>query len=310
MRISGQSILAAVNPGALQNGRDPATFQGLYPGGPESAIGYTIPNLLVDHAMRNPPIPPWFWRGVNNNQNAIYLECFMDELAHAAGQDPLEFRRKLMTKHPKHLGVLNAVAERVGWGKPAPQGVYRGLAQQMGYGSYVAAAAEISVTGGNKIKIHRIVAATNCGHAVNPAQIERQVAGSFVYGLSAAVLRRMHRQGWPHRADQLRHLQLDAHQRDAQGGIDHHAVRRLLGRRRRADDLRGRAGGAQRVLRGDRQAHPLGSAQEPRHLVRMTKPALVRAKPRRRPQGAAAFFIRDGIRSRDACGNAVSARRW
>jgi isoquinoline 1-oxidoreductase beta subunit len=148
-------------------------------------LGYTIPNLLIDHAMRNPHIPPHFWRGVNNNQNAIYLECFMDELAHAAGQDPLEFRRKLMSKHPKHLAVLNAVAERVGWDKPAPQGIYRGLAQQMGYGSYVAAAAEISVTGGNKIKIHRVVGATDCGYAVNPAQIDRQVAGSFVYGLSA-----------------------------------------------------------------------------------------------------------------------------
>jgi isoquinoline 1-oxidoreductase subunit beta len=126
-----------------------------YPGGTEGVLGYTIPNLLIDHAMVNPPIPPWFWRGVNNNQNAIYLECFMDELAHAAGQDPLEFRRKLMAKHPKHLAVLNAVAEKVGWGQPAPQGVYRGLAQQMGYGSYVAAAAEISVTGGNKTPPHR-----------------------------------------------------------------------------------------------------------------------------------------------------------
>jgi isoquinoline 1-oxidoreductase subunit beta len=186
MRISGQSILAAVAPARLaEGGRDPIVFQGLNAGGAEGQIGYTIPNLLIDHAMVNPPIPPWFWRGVNNNQNAIYLECFMDELAHAAGQDPLEFRRKLMAKHPKHLGVLNAVAEKIGWGKPAPQGVYRGLAQQMGYGSYVAAAAEISVTGGNKVKIRRIVAATDCGHAVNPAQIERQIAGSFVYGLSA-----------------------------------------------------------------------------------------------------------------------------
>jgi isoquinoline 1-oxidoreductase subunit beta len=186
MRISGQSILAAIAPARLaEGGRDPIVFQGLNPGGAEGQIGYTIPNLLIDHAMVNPPIPPWFWRGVNNNQNAIYLECFMDELAHAAGQDPLEFRRKLMGKHPKHLGVLNAVAEKVGWGKPAPQGIYRGLAQQMGYGSYVAAAAEISVTGGNKVKIHRIVAATDCGYAVNPAQIERQIAGSFVYGLSA-----------------------------------------------------------------------------------------------------------------------------
>jgi isoquinoline 1-oxidoreductase subunit beta len=188
VRISGQSILSAVRPEAMQQGRDPIVFQGMFPGGGEGAIGYTVPNVLIDHSMRNPHVPPWFWRGVNNNQNAIYLECFMDELAHAAGQDPLEFRRKLMSNHPKHLGVLNAVAERVGWGKPAPQGVFRGLAQQMGYGSYVAAAAEISVTGGNKVKVHRIVAATDCGHAVNPAQIERQIAGSFVYGLSAAFL--------------------------------------------------------------------------------------------------------------------------
>ena len=185
MRISGQSILAALAPSRLQNGRDPVTFQGLNPGGAEGAFGYDIPNLLIDHAMRNPHVTPGFWRGVNNNQNAIYLECFMDELAHAAGQDPLEFRRKLMAKSPKHLAVLNAVAEKIGWGQPAPQGVYRGLAQQMGYGSYVAAAAEISITGGNKIKIHRIVGATDCGYAVNPAQIERQVMGSFVYGLSA-----------------------------------------------------------------------------------------------------------------------------
>jgi isoquinoline 1-oxidoreductase subunit beta len=136
--------------------------------------------------MRNPPVPPGFWRGVNNNHNAIYVECFMDELAHAAGQDPLEFRRKLMANHPKHLAVLNAVAERIGWGKPAPSGVHRGLAQQMGYGSYVAAAAEVSVDGG-KLKIHRIVGATDCGHAVNPQQIAAQIEGSFVYGLTAAL---------------------------------------------------------------------------------------------------------------------------
>jgi isoquinoline 1-oxidoreductase beta subunit len=144
--------------------------------------------LLIDHAMRNTHVPPGFWRGVNINQNAIYLECFMDELAHAAGQDALEFRRKLMSKHPKHLAVLNAVADRAGWGKPAPQGVYRGLAQMHSFGSYTAACAEISVSGGNKVKVHRIVAATDPGYAVNPAQIERQVAGSFVYGLSALFM--------------------------------------------------------------------------------------------------------------------------
>ena len=111
----------------------------------------------------------------------------MDELA-AAGKDPLEFRRKLMTNHPKHLAVLNAVAERVGWGKtPPPPGVYRGLAQHMGYGSYVAACAEVSVNAAGALKIHRVVAGTDCGYAVNPAQIERQIAGSFAYGLSALL---------------------------------------------------------------------------------------------------------------------------
>jgi isoquinoline 1-oxidoreductase beta subunit len=172
----------------LQNGKDPFVFQGLNAAGPEGQFGYTIPNLLIDHAMRNPHIPPHFWRGVNNNQNAIYLECFMDELAQAAGQDPLEFRRKLMANHPKHLAVLNAVAEKAGWGKPAAQGVHRGLSQHMGYGSYVAACAEVSVSDKGAVKIHRIVAATNPGHAVNPAQIERQICGSFVYGLSALFL--------------------------------------------------------------------------------------------------------------------------
>ena len=182
-RLSGQSILYSVRPAALENGKDTAAFQGLAPGG-DFAIGYTVPNLLVEHSMRNPHVPPGFWRGVNINPNAIYMECFMDELAHAVGQDPLEFRRKLMSKHPKHLAVLNAVADKIGWGKPAPQGVYRGLAQIMGYGSYVAGAAEISVIDGNKIKVHRIVASTDPGHVVNPAQVERQIAGSFVYGLS------------------------------------------------------------------------------------------------------------------------------
>jgi isoquinoline 1-oxidoreductase beta subunit len=184
IRLSGQSILFSLRPEALVNGMDPAAFQGLNASG-DAAIGYSVPNLLIEHSMRNPPIPPGFWRGVNVNHNAIYLECFMDELAHSVGQDPLEFRRKLMTKHPKHLAVLNAVADKIGWSKPAPQGVYRGIAQHMGYGSYVAGAAEVSVTDGNKIKVHRLVAATDPGHVVNPAQIERQIAGSFVYGLSA-----------------------------------------------------------------------------------------------------------------------------
>jgi isoquinoline 1-oxidoreductase beta subunit len=191
MRLSGQSIVAGIFPQNIRDGRDPVAFQGLNASGGEADIGYTIPNLLIDHAMRNPHVPPGFWRGVNLNQNAIYLECFMDELALAAGKDPLAFRRALMANHPRHLAVLNAVAERVGWGSTAApvngQPVFRGLAQTHGFGSYVAACAEVSVSDKGELKMHRIVAAMDCGHAVNPQQIEMQVEGSFVYGLSAAL---------------------------------------------------------------------------------------------------------------------------
>jgi isoquinoline 1-oxidoreductase beta subunit len=186
MRISGQSILAGVAPQNLANGRDPVQFQGLTATG-DGAFGYTVPNLLVDHAMRNPPVPVGFWRGVNHNQNAVYLECFMDELAHATGTDPLVFRRKLMANHPKHLAVLEAAAKKARWGTPAAPGVYRGLAQHMGFGSYTAAVAEVSVSKEGELKVHRIVAATDTGYAVNPQQIAAQVEGSFAYGLSACL---------------------------------------------------------------------------------------------------------------------------
>jgi isoquinoline 1-oxidoreductase beta subunit len=191
MRISGQSILAGIFPQNIRDGRDPVVFQGLNNGGGEAMIGYAFPHLLVDHAMRNPHVPPGFWRGVNLNQNTIYLECFIDEIAHATRQDPLALRRRLMDKHPKHLAVLNTVAERAGWGRPAPdvngQKVFRGLAQTHGFGSYVAACAEVSVSPKGELTVHRIVAATDSGHAVNPQQIEAQIEGSFVYGLSAAL---------------------------------------------------------------------------------------------------------------------------
>jgi isoquinoline 1-oxidoreductase subunit beta len=185
VRISGQSILAALAPQNLQNGKDPATFQGFQPSGPEATYGYNVPNLLVDHAMRNPHITPGFWRGVNTNQNAVYMECFMDELAEAAGQDPLAFRLKLLK--PKYAAVLKAAAEKAGYGKPLPAGHFHGLAQIMGYGSYVAGVAEVSVSADGVMRMHKITAATDPGYVVNPAQIERQVAGSFVYGLSAAL---------------------------------------------------------------------------------------------------------------------------
>lgn len=190
MKISGQSILAGLMPGALINGVDYATFQGLLPSGvdprlEDQTLQYTFSNFHIHHAMRNPPIRPGFWRGVNANQNAVYMESFIDELAHAAGRDALEFRLEMLGDSPKMAAVLKAAADKGGWGKD--DGRSRGLAAIYAFGSYVAACAEVTVDEGGELKMHKITAATDCGHAVNPQQIEAQVQGSFVYGLSAML---------------------------------------------------------------------------------------------------------------------------
>ena len=124
---------------------------------------------------------------MNHNQNAVYVECFIDELATAAGRDPLEFRRAMLAKSPKHLAVLNAAAGRAGWGTPLPPGVFRGVCQNCGFGSYTAAVAEVSVSKAGELKILRIVAATDPVHVVNPDQVTAQVECSFTYGMSALL---------------------------------------------------------------------------------------------------------------------------
>jgi isoquinoline 1-oxidoreductase subunit beta len=187
VRLSGQSINAFLNSPAAKDGNDERQLQGWYEKAGDAQLGYTVPNLLIEYAMRNTHVPVGAWRGVNTNQNAVYMECFMEEVAHAAGADSLEFRRALMKNHPKHLAVLNAAAEKAGWGTPLPAGVHRGIAQFMGYGSYSAAVAEVSVSDQGKLKIHRMVLALNCGHAVNPDQIAAQVEGSVAYGLAATL---------------------------------------------------------------------------------------------------------------------------
>jgi len=191
MRISGQSILASVLPTLLVDGADLLQFQGLlpvnHPRFADHAISYAFDNLNIDHAMRNTHVPPGFWRGVNANQNAIYMECFIDEVAHAAGKDALAVREKLMAKNPKGWATLKAVAEKGDWGKPLPKGKGRGLAAYYCFGAYIAACAEVTVSADGKLKIDRIVASTDCGHAVNPKQIAHQIEGSFVYGLGALL---------------------------------------------------------------------------------------------------------------------------
>ncbi|HEV2977992.1 MAG TPA: molybdopterin cofactor-binding domain-containing protein [Casimicrobiaceae bacterium] len=187
VRVSGQSINAYLNPSSVVDGKDDRQMQGYYEKAGDAQLGYTFPNFLLEYAMRNTHIPVGPWRGVNTNQNAVYMECFIDEMARAGGTDPLEFRRELMRDHPQHLALLNAAAEKADYGKPLPTGVYRGIAQFMGYGSYSAAVAEISLSPEGKLKVHRMVMAINCGHPVNPGQIAAQVEGSVAFGLTALM---------------------------------------------------------------------------------------------------------------------------
>ncbi len=187
VRVSGQSINAFVAPQSVAGGNDRRQLQGLWKEPGDAQLGYSVPNLRVEYAMRNSHVPVGPWRGVNTNQNGVYMECFIEEVARAAGADGLAFRLKLMGQHPRHRAVLQAAADKAGWGTALPAGRHRGIAQFMGYGSYSAAVAEVSVNAQRDVTVHRLVLALNCGHAVNPQQIAAQVEGSVAYGLSAAL---------------------------------------------------------------------------------------------------------------------------
>ena len=184
VRVSGQSINAYLAPHNIVGGKDRRQLQGYWPEPGDAQLGYTVPNLKIEYAMRNTHVPVGAWRGVNTNQNAIYLESFMEEVAHASGKDSLAFRQSMLKDHPQHLRVLNAVADKAGWGRTLPSGVFQGIAQFMGYGSYTAAVAEVSVKDG-KVKVHRLVLATNSGHVVNTNQVAAQVEGSVAYAFDS-----------------------------------------------------------------------------------------------------------------------------
>jgi len=166
--------------GGLRNGVDRTAVEGI------AEIRYSIPNILVDYIPPDVGIPVSFWRSVGYSQNTFFTESFMDELAAAAKKDPVEFRRKLLAKAPRMLGVLELAAEKAGWGKPLPAGRHRGIAVVDNLGSFNAQVAEISIEKG-KLRVHRVVCAVDCGHVVNPAIVKQQIESGIVYGLSAVL---------------------------------------------------------------------------------------------------------------------------
>jgi isoquinoline 1-oxidoreductase beta subunit len=166
--------------GGIRNGVDRTSVEGIID------LEYAIPNFHVDYHPPDVDIPVTYWRSVGYSQNTFFSESFLDELAFAAGKDPFEFRRHLLAKSPRLLGVLELAAEKAGWGKPLPAGHGRGIAVVNNIGSYNAQVAEVSVEQG-KLRVHRAVCAVDCGHVINPAGIEQQIQSGIVYGLSASL---------------------------------------------------------------------------------------------------------------------------
>ncbi len=181
-KIVCPSIFARVLPDRMKNGIDPAAVEGL------ENMEYEIPNLAVEYVRIDTPVPTGFWRSVGSSHNAFTVESFVDELAHAAGKDPLEFRLNLLKKHPRAQRVLQVAAEKAGWGKPLTKGQARGIAYHLSFGSYVAEVAEVSV---NKkegaIKVHKVTCAVDCGSVVHPSIVKAQMMGGLTMGLSAAL---------------------------------------------------------------------------------------------------------------------------
>ena len=180
-RVAAPSILATLLKQQLPNGLDRTLLDGF------SDFPYAIPNQRIEYAKRDIHVPVGFWRGVAYSHNPFARECFIDELAHAAGKDPYEFRRGLLAHEPKRLGVLDAAAKAAGWGKPAPAGVFRGIAVCEPYGAFSAAVVEVSVSDAGELKIHRIVNSIDSGYVVNPDTVITQTQGGAIWALTAAL---------------------------------------------------------------------------------------------------------------------------
>jgi isoquinoline 1-oxidoreductase beta subunit len=182
-RIVGQSIAAGspFEAALVKDGVDQTSVEGA------STVPYAVPNIRVDLHTTRLPVPVQWWRSVGSTHTAFVVETFIDELAVAAGQDPVAYRRGLLKEHPRHLGVLELAAEKAGWGKPLPAGRGRGIAVHESFNSYVAEVAEVTVNGG-RFTVDRVVIAVDCGVAVNPDIVKAQMEGGMGFGLSAVLM--------------------------------------------------------------------------------------------------------------------------
>jgi isoquinoline 1-oxidoreductase beta subunit len=171
----------STNPINVKNGLDPQTTEGL------ATTSYQIPNLRVAATIKNTHVPLGPWRSPGHSQNAFFMESFIDAMALAAGQDPYQFRRTLLSKRPDFVHVLDTLAQKGDWGKPLPAGKGRGLSIHECYDSIVGMIAQVAVSEKSEVKVERVTVAVDCGHVVNPRTVEMQLEGGVIYGLTAAL---------------------------------------------------------------------------------------------------------------------------
>lgn len=180
--IVGQSIMAGTPfEGAIKEGIDGTSVEGA------ADMPYATPNILVDLHSPTQPVPVLWWRSVGHSHTAFVVESFLDEVAHATNRDPVELRRTLLAKHPRHLGVLELAVQKAGWGKSLPAGRGMGIAVHHSFGSYIAQVAEVSVNKAGNVRVHRVVCVVDCGRIVNPDTIAAQMESGVVFGLTAAL---------------------------------------------------------------------------------------------------------------------------
>jgi isoquinoline 1-oxidoreductase beta subunit len=181
-RFAGSSVVARWAPPLFNNGLDPDTTEGAI------NLAYALPNTHVEYLRVEPPgIPTAFWRSVGPSHNVFVTESFMDELAAAAKQDPVQYRRALLDETPRAKAVLDLAAEKAGWGQPLPKGVGRGVSVQVAFANYMAQIAEVEVATDGAVRVRRVVCAVDCGTAVNPDTVRAQIQGAVIFGITAAL---------------------------------------------------------------------------------------------------------------------------
>ena len=248
-RFAGSSVIARWLPPAFKNGLDPDSTEGAID------LVYDLPNFHVEYVRVEPPgIPTAFWRSVGPSHNVFITESFVDEIAAAAKQDAVAYRRALLDKSPRAKAVLELAAQKAGWGQALPERVGRGVSLQSVFGTYMAQVAEVEVSKNGTVRVRRVVCAVDCGTVVNPDTVRAQIQSGIIFGTTAALYGEITLKNGRVEQSQFRYLPNASHQRGSGHRGLYRREFRAAGWNGRVRDLRDRPRGRQRHLCGNWEA--------------------------------------------------------